>query len=142
MTITALPTAEEVRIESRLRPEQVSPELADTDALEADIEGRIAEYTAVISNKLSGVGDTANNQLAATLALKKRLLASLYGSAGQLSPAYWEKAKELKAESDEILRDLVNANTLGSDGIANDVFAVNPRRVDGYTQRCGEYSCD
>ena len=110
MTITAAPTASYIRSESRLRPEQVNTSLADTTALEADITARIATYRAVINKKVTGVTDTLDNQTIATEALAKRVLASLYGSAGYLNHAYWERANALKAESADLIDDLLGTS--------------------------------
>ena len=110
MTIDTLPAADAVRVESRLRPEQVSAALADAVALNADIAARIVKYRAVIEGKVAGVATSGRNQTIATEALQLRVLASLYGTAGQLNPAYWERAKELKAESADLIDDLTGSS--------------------------------
>jgi len=110
MTIDTLPSADAVRVESRLRPEQVSAALANVAALNTDIAARIVKYRAVIEGKLEGVATSIRNQIIATEALQLRVLASLYGTAGQLNPAYWERAKELKAESADLIDDLIGSS--------------------------------
>ncbi len=114
MTITTLPAAADIRTDSRLRPEQVSTALADTTALDADITTRITTYEPVINNKIAGVTTSAAYQIIATRALFLRVESSLYGSAGQLNGVYWDRAKELKAESDELISDLIAADAIAS----------------------------
>ncbi len=128
MTITSPPTAAAVRIESRLRPEQVNPTLADAAALEADIAARITKYKAVIDRKLSTVEDTATHQIIAAEALMLRVLASLFGSAGALNPAYWERAQALKAESADLLDDLTGGDTVTSVEMLGTTLSTAPYR--------------
>ena len=119
MVITTTPTAPYIRIESRLRPEQVNTVLGDTTALESDITARVGKYVAVINKKLAGVVTSADNQTIATEALALRVLASLYGSAGFLNPAYWQRAQELKKESEDLIDDLLGTSVEDVAGIGN-----------------------
>ncbi len=48
-----LPTAEDVRIESRLRPEQVDVDLRNDAQLEADVDARISKKAVFVSGKLA-----------------------------------------------------------------------------------------
>jgi len=118
MIITTTPTAPYIRAESRLRPEQVNTALVDTAALEADITARVGKYVAVINKKLAGVTTSADNQIIATEALALRILASLYGSAGFLNPVYWQRAQELKKESEDLIDDLLGTSTDDVSGVA------------------------
>lgn len=127
MIITALPLASAIRVESRLRPEQVNLEYANTTELEADITARIGKYAAVINKKIVDAEDTPDNQIIATEALFLRVEASLYGSAGYLNPAYWGRAQELKAESNELLKDL----SVGVTDAALSSALVTPRTHGG-----------
>lgn len=110
MIIGTLPTAAAVRIESRLQPEEVNLTYAGEAALEADISARITKYNAVVGKKLAAVVTSADNQTIATEALMLRVLASLYGTAGYLNTAYWERAQELKAESADLIDDLTGTS--------------------------------
>ena len=135
MTITTPPTASYVRIQSRLRPEQVNASFADVTALESDIAARIATHKAVIEKKLSGVITTPDNQVIAAEALALRATASLYGSAGYLNPAYWERANALKAESADLIDDLTGIIEAGASGIGG-----TPTSTGGATLSTSNYS--
>lgn len=138
MTITTLPTASAIRIESRLRPEQVNVNYANAAALEADVTARIVKYQAVIEKKLASVDNSDANQLIAAEALQLRVLASLFGTAGYLDSQYWDRAQELKAESADLLDDLVGTS---ADVPANISGTMTPTRRDGYSGTGTEYTC-
>ncbi len=130
-----LPTPSQVRIESRLRPEQVSTAFATAADLEVDIATRIprkadivgsrlrrvaapyqwpftdAQLTAAYANETSDIGaaDTQEQLELATEATQLYTLASLYGSAGQLNKMYFTRSTEYKDEADAILRNLSDA---------------------------------
>ena len=125
----SLPTAANVRVESRLRPEQVSPAFSTNADLESDIANRIAGKADVVYSKLKRAAapyswpyldtqvtqayedqvtanaaiDTNEQKDMASQAVDKYTLASLYGSAGQLNSAYWRRADEYKVEADAIV---------------------------------------
>lgn len=130
-----LPDAADVRENSRLRPEQVSAEYADTAALEAEVSERIDKKAAMVNGKLARAAspypwpfsdeltaiaypsydadqrtaETDRQKELATQAVELYALASLYGSAGQLQPSYWKRAAELKAEADELMDELLKS---------------------------------
>lgn len=140
MTINTLPEASAIRLESRLKPEQVSLSLASDDELEWDIADRIEKYRAVIEKKIDGVSDSADNQLIAREALQLRVLASLFGSAGHLSPTYWQRGQDLKAESADLLDDLTGTSADVTEAQALHGFSNTPTRVDGWSDCTPEYS--
>lgn len=134
MAITDLPTAAEIRVASRLRPEQVSVYLADTTALEADIDARITEQEGYVEMRLeqaatpqpwpfvtdflsavypdySSVQVTAvitrHNSMAA-LAVKYFTLGDLYDSAGQLNERYQAEADNYMKRGEKVLDQLVS----------------------------------
>lgn len=130
--LDSLPTAEEVRIASRLRPEQVSSTLADVAALEADIDGRIEEQGAYVEMRIAqsaapefwpfadGVLAAAypaydSTQIAAIEARQSSVakqcvklfsLADLYDSAGQLNERYQAEADSYRARAEALLTQL------------------------------------
>ncbi|HXI16504.1 MAG TPA: hypothetical protein VNM48_09035 [Chloroflexota bacterium] len=130
----ALPTASEVRIASRLRPEQVSSAFTGIDALEADIEGRIQEQASYVRRRLMLrstplAWPLTSAQVATSLPLftseqqqewrdaevvgysesiKTLSLGSLYESAGQLNPRYQAQAEDYYARGMRMLDQLAD----------------------------------
>lgn len=133
--LSLLPTAEEVRIASRLTPAQVNTNYPDTTALEVDIADRIAEKAAEVTGELARAAAPfawpfttsqilaaytgyTSEQATAEIALQNELikqvvellaLASLYGSAGQMNGRYWEQADRYRAEAKEKLTKLMTS---------------------------------
>jgi hypothetical protein len=131
MALFPLPLASEIRVESRLRPEQVSATLANEAALEADIQNRIAKKVALVESRIlesisaadwaAMASDVATRRKSlATEATSLYVLASLYGSSGQLNPAYWERANQYRMEAKELMDaltgDLQSGDSLDTDG--------------------------
>lgn len=130
--LSLLPTAAEVRIASRLRPEQVSSAFANVAALDEDIEGRIAEQAAVVERRLLMASAplawplTGSQVQAAlpffslaqasawqqdqegliSLCVKYLGLGDLYDSAGQLNPRYQAEADNYMGRGNRMLDDL------------------------------------
>jgi hypothetical protein len=130
--ITTLPTAEQVRIESKLRPEQVDITLGSVNALEAYIDDLITEQASVVESCLTSsalpltwpftddqvvtafpaYGDDeveetiARQQSNATLVVKYFTLSALYLSAGQLQESFLERSREYKTRGNELLKTL------------------------------------
>lgn len=132
--ISPLPSPEEVRIESRLRPEQVRADLASESDLEVEIEKRIAENAAWAEGRLvaaskpfvwplpdgavrAAYGDystemieqhRATQQEQAALAVKQRTLASLYRSAGMGHEFYQRLADSYYKDAEITLKALLD----------------------------------
>lgn len=132
MALAQLPTESEIRLASRLRPEQVSIALADTTALETDIASRITEqanyvemrlyqasapnaypitdailstaYPAFDSDQRASV--TTRQAGIAELAVKWLTIGDLYDSAGQLNERYQAEADNYKARGEKLLEQL------------------------------------
>lgn len=132
MALPSIPTAAEVRIASRLRPEQVSIAFPDTNAMEADISDRIAEqenyvemritqsaaptawpftsamlglvYPGYDSDAIIAIG-TRQGGIAA-LAVKLLTIGDLYDSAGQLNERYQAEADNYRARGEALLTQL------------------------------------
>lgn len=127
-----LPSAAEIRVASRLLPEQVSVALADDAALERDISDRIDEQANYVemrlgqaaapraypleSDYLAGVYPDYNSDQIATvtarqsgiaaLAVKWLTLADLYNSAGQLNERYQAEGDAYRARGENLLTQL------------------------------------
>lgn len=145
--IDPLPTASELRIESRLRPEQVSPSLADTSALEDDIETRITQQAAVVEQRIlaktlrqpwpfsSEYLETAfpayseeqrealgeRQQSIAGQVVEYFVLSDLYLSAGQLNEAYLVRSKEYQTRGEALLTSLEVEAALVADNPTSEV---------------------
>lgn len=120
MTIETPPTAAAVRIESRLRPEQVNVTYANDAALEADIAARITRYKTIVEKEIADVDDTEENQTTATEALTQRVLASLYGSASPSKPFYRDVRTDKMEEYRDLLGLLKGTADSDSDGTPDD----------------------
>lgn len=125
MTIETLPVASDIRIESRLRPEQVSSALSNDTELDADIESRIERHRAELEMKLAGIESTEDRQIRATEAITYRALASLFGSAGHLNKTYWEMADRYRELYADAVDDLLG--TSEDTAAAKELTAVTPR---------------
>jgi hypothetical protein len=132
--IATLPTASEVRIESKLRPEQTDATLASVNAFESYISGLINEQVNVVESYLVAASkpyqwpftdaniltanpdyDTAEitalqerQQLNATLIVKYFTLSQLYLISGQLNDAYLERSREYKSRGKQLLELLIS----------------------------------
>jgi len=133
MALPQLPTASEIRIASRLRPEQVSVALADVAALESDIDDRITEQSddvemqieqaasplawpfsddtlAAIYPNYSGdqiTGINARQTANAKLIVKLLAIGDLYDSAGQLNERYQREADNYMRRGEKLLEQLI-----------------------------------
>lgn len=138
-----LPAAPAIRTESRLRPEQVDRSYLDAD-LVADIEARIAGKADIVTRKIKqcatpyawplldeiiaaatvdnspadAVATTSEQRSMATQATEKLVLASLYGSAGQLNGAYSTRASEYKDEANALIETICEGIQFIKDQIA------------------------
>lgn len=130
-----LPTSQSVREDSRLRPEQVSATYLDNYELDREAQERIDAKATFVNGKIAraaspypwpfadgvmGVAypgydeaqraaETEQQKSMATQVVSLLAQASLYGSAGQLNPAYFRKATELKEEAMELLASLAES---------------------------------
>lgn len=133
MPLPVLPTASEIRIASRLLPEQVSVTLANEAALEADIAGRIEEQANYVEMRIgqasaprawpldavylsevykfyspSQITAVGTRQASiASLAVKWLTLADLYDAAGQLNERYDAEAKMYRERGESLLAQIV-----------------------------------
>lgn len=116
MALFPLPLAATIRAESDLRPVQASLYYTATSELEADIQSRILDAAAVVESELleaagavwplanASESDAARQRSLATQLTTKIALVSLFISAGQLNPAYAEKAVQYQKQADELRR--------------------------------------
>jgi len=134
MALSELPTPAEIRIASRLLPEQVSTHSLASDAdLEADISDRIDEQAAYVEMRLGQAaapraypldGDylanvypnytesqidavTVRQASVAKQAVKLLTLADLFDSAGQLNERYQVEASGYRTRGEALLEQLV-----------------------------------
>lgn len=133
MPLPSLPTASEIRIASRLLPEQVSVSLANDTALESDIDGRITEQANYVemrlgtaaaprawpfsaeylqlafpyytSEQITALGD--RHAGIAKLCVKLLTIGDLYDSAGQLNERYQAEAENYIARGEKLLGELI-----------------------------------
>lgn len=127
------PSPSDIRVASRLRPEQVSVALADTTALETDISNRILEQSNYVELRIEQVtaplgwplnnaqlqqvyphyddsqlaGITTKQAALATLVTKLLVLGDLYDSAGQLNDRYQLEADNYTRRGEKLLDQLV-----------------------------------
>lgn len=125
MTIDTLPVASDIRIESRLKPEQVSDAIADEMEFDADIESRIERHRAELEMKIAGVDTSSDKQIRATEAMQYRALASVFGSAGHLNRTYWDMSDRYMALYNDAVDDLLG--TSPDTTAASELTAVTPR---------------
>lgn len=134
MALPSLPTASEIRIASRLRPEQVSTTLANDAALESDIDGRIAEQETYVEMRLGTAAaprawpfsaeylqlafpyytpeqitalGTRHTEIA-RLCVKLLTIGDLYDSAGQLNERYQAEAANYITRGEKLLSELIS----------------------------------
>lgn len=111
------PTTAAVRADSRLRPEQVSTAFTSAD-LDADIAARIGRKVSEVETKIYAAVSAqwweaqplearVRRAGIATEVAQLLSLASVYGTAGQLNSAYWERANQYRAEAKELLDALL-----------------------------------
>lgn len=149
--LALLPSASEVRLASRLRPEQVSVAFPDIAAFELDIEGRISEQAAVADRRLSQAATPyawplTQEQVCTSLPLfsqqqaedwlqdQERLISlcvkylsvgDVFDSAGQLNVRYQAEADNYMARGNRLLDQLCDEVRRVASGIDGGV--VSPR---------------
>lgn len=147
-----LPTADAILTESRLRPEQVDRDYLSSDLL-SDIEDRIPGKADIVTRKLkqcsapypfpmpdelieAALSDEAPDDVAATTeeqlsiatqAVEKLVLASLYGSAGQLNAAYFTRSTEYKDEANALLQTICEGIRFVKNPATGNASAPAPR---------------
>lgn len=133
-----------IRVRSRLQPEEVSVELADDAAFDAEIEARRDTQAAIVETKILNVLTAAewNAYDADTLArlqgvaveiVDLRTLASLFESAGGLNDAYEEKADRYQRNAKDLEVALLAGAVATTDGEQARGGQFTPERVDGYS---------
>lgn len=125
MTIETLPLPSDLRIEYDLRPEQVGRALTSDAELEEVYAQRIEKYRAVVEKKLRNVENSEDNQTIATEALAIRAAASVFGTAGQLNPVYWQRSRELLEDFNDLIDDLLG--TSADEAATKELTTVTPR---------------
>lgn len=122
MSLFPLPAAAAVVQESRLKPNQVDVTFTSADDLLTETTLRISKKADYVTTKILkhsskddwGDGsswpaeDKTRRKALATEVTQEYSVASLLGSAGQLHPAYWERATAKKQEAKELLEALLD----------------------------------
>lgn len=117
-----LPEADSIRVESRLRPEQVDATYPNAAALNADIAARIPRAADVVMMRLRKCaapdqwplsdeeeGAVSEQLSLATQATAKRTESSLYFTAGQLREAYRSTGIRLNEEANALIDSICAA---------------------------------
>lgn len=171
MPLPSLPTASEIRIASRLRPEQVSTTLANEAALELDIVGRITEQASYVEMRIGTAAAprawpfsaeylklaypyytpeqitalSDRHAAVARLAVKLLVLGDLYDSAGQLNERYQAEAENYIARGEKLLGELIEEiqGTVSKTGDENEGSGVSVLTIQVGERFDGgdEYSC-
>ncbi len=167
--LSELPTAEKIRKDSRLRPEQVSVSLANETALEAEIEPIIYAQAEIVEQRLMGAADPllwpfgdeqisqayptydesqrvetlARHSSLAKEAVRLLVLGDLFDSAGALNERYQAESENYFARAEKLLQMLSGSIEwiAGRNGTSNQSTGAQILTITvGESYSCDEYA--